>query len=173
MQGNVKLVGDAVGESREDLLEADTVGLGDVMVAQREEFVDKAEALVDEARRVGAAAIALLKLVLKRELREQENQRQARRAYLGLLKDVHVGRRALRSIGLCTRGHRPEAVMRVVLQDLEQDALESFGQLAVGVQDPRDELRQNREPLREEEGISAAAPRAEEEANEPGKVEDP
>lgn len=42
LQGDVELVGDAVGESREDLLEADAVGLGDVMVAQREEFVDKA-----------------------------------------------------------------------------------------------------------------------------------
>jgi len=64
LQGDVELVGDAIGESREDLLETDAVGLGDVVIAQREEFVDEAQALVDEARRVGAAPVALLELRL-------------------------------------------------------------------------------------------------------------
>lgn len=66
---------------------------------------------------------------------------------LGLLKDAHVAPRATVRVRLRARSHRPEPVMGEGRQDLEQNLLEYVIQRLVGVQDPRNELRKDSQPL--------------------------
>lgn len=67
--------------------------------------------------------------------------------HLCLLEDARIALRSSARHRLCSGRHGPEAMVGIAFEHFDEDDFERVDDALVGVQDPRDELRQDSEPL--------------------------